>query len=307
MLKRPRARSQSPSRADAASPPALPGTSHHIPLAKRRRIQGPIIDGVARRDGDEEMIDDGEEEIDDDVNEEGYGGDEGGSQPQHDANSKAYAHVNQFLGSLHIEQQYRQSRTHSSSITTGSYPISYSSRDDDPPWSIPTSTSTSTCFTPGKNLRNSTAHFATPGQPSPLNASSSKGLDPLGQSSSFEEPEEELTQVISRYEDTNRYVFMLCLLSVLLKPYQITWIFSFKSPSHNPIVHISNSRFRIFFQLLSTTCNVCFHHPMSSTYTSKLTCPQILVFATVSSCCTPFLSLYLYSSATLRYHHHSVS
>ncbi|KAF8529458.1 hypothetical protein JB92DRAFT_3092904 [Gautieria morchelliformis] len=61
MLKRSRAPSPSPSRADPSSPPPL-DDNPRLPFPKRRRIAGPVIDSVERRAGAAE--DDGEDDDD---------------------------------------------------------------------------------------------------------------------------------------------------------------------------------------------------------------------------------------------------
>lgn len=99
MLKRSRAPSPSPTRAIPSSPPPL-DDNPHVPLPKRRRTVGPIIDSSERRDGAAEENDEDDEDIDWES--------DGTSISTPDG--KVYEHVNHFLHCLHTENQYR-SRT----------------------------------------------------------------------------------------------------------------------------------------------------------------------------------------------------
>jgi hypothetical protein len=95
MLKRQRAPSPSPTRPDPCSPPPLDNNAH-LPIAKRRRTAGPIIDSYQRRDA--ETMDNGEDDYEDDE-------DSGTSTDV--PHGKVYEHVNYFLHGLHAEHQHR--------------------------------------------------------------------------------------------------------------------------------------------------------------------------------------------------------
>ncbi|KIJ45515.1 hypothetical protein M422DRAFT_29651 [Sphaerobolus stellatus SS14] len=185
MLKRPRPRSPSPSRPDPSSPPPL--AHHHLPISKRRRTQGPAIDGAQR--GNDHTMDDGEEEVfdDEDIPE------------AVDANlsiGKAYAHVNQFLGHLHAERSRSQNHT----------PIRpqhhhFISQNHDPPW-MPS---------PLKEYHTPTHTSFLSTAPSEKNRSASGMSLDIGTPHVLEGSEHEVSQVTNRYEDTNKLLGSLVL------------------------------------------------------------------------------------------------
>lgn len=170
---------RSPSPVPHTSSPPLEVNPHHLlPVTKRRRITGPVIDGTERRDhalGDDGEEDYAEHESDDDTLTNGP--------PQ----EKLYAHMNQYLGNLHIEQQYR-SRASTSINLSG-----YHDPQADPPW-LPHPAK----FTP--NVTDSKILSMPVSRQEELVSSGGYDCSSTQDSASGKERE----QVISRYMDTNR-------------------------------------------------------------------------------------------------------
>ena len=210
MLKRSRAPSPSPARADPSSPPPL-DDNPRLPLPKRRRTVGPAIDSAQRRDGATE--DDGEDDEDFDFEDNGTG--------IQTPDDKVYEHVNHLLHCLHAEHQHRsrsiQTHTSASSMHQSSHisgpPVFISSRDSLSPHSSPLSS-------PAKSVQDSQHHSLS--MSSARHNQHAELLQVEGNVSGFSgighdrataipgktlhEEEDERVRVTQRYEDTNRFV-----------------------------------------------------------------------------------------------------
>jgi hypothetical protein len=205
MLKRSRAPSPSPSRADPSSPPPL-DDNPRLPFPKRRRTVGPVIDSVERGAGATE--DDGEDDDDFEY--------ESGEPNMLPPDGKAYEHVNHILHCLHGEHQhrFRPAQPHFVPYFTNQNshiadPSAFmSSRDSSPSCSSPSSV-------PAKYYRDSqacsspmsTQHRVLPPEMEETVSgcsSHARGI-PEGMRNKTEQGEDERMRVTQRYEDTNRY------------------------------------------------------------------------------------------------------
>ena len=215
MLKRSRAPSPSPTRADPSSPPPL-DHNPHLPLPKRRRTVGPIIDSSERRDGAVE--DDGEDDEDLDRKCD----DEKISTP----GGKVYEHVNHFLHCLHTENQHR---SQSAQLQPGSSFTHPHSHITSPSTFILPCDSSSPCSTPfsspAKYFRDSQSCSSPMTSwhheriiPRDMETASGWSDTLCGMTQPIPnktevEGEDERIRVTQRYEDTNRFVHGIVAIS----------------------------------------------------------------------------------------------
>ena len=202
MLKRSRGRSPSPTRGDPSSPPPL-DDNPCLPLPKRRRIVGPVIDSIERRDGTTE--DDGEDDEDPNF-----------TNATDSANiltsdGKVYEHVNHVLHCLHEEQRHRSrsAQPHLDSSSHGSYDF-MTPRDSPSSFSSPLSTPAKYVrgTQPRSSAMSSTRHHGhTDPQETQDNIyGGSHGTALAIPGKAEHKVEDERFRVTQRYEDTNRFV-----------------------------------------------------------------------------------------------------